>query len=189
VNRRTRTAYGAGSAGRRGRRSTSPSTLDNVCYVNRWTRARRCAASRAAERCAHARAPNGSREQLHDLRRLGCGTTIEEVMIWVLIALALIKVPIAALMLWLPFRSDEALRLPETPQPESSQENDDDGGQLRDTRPRSPRPRRGAHGPPPAAPARVRTPAFGRTHRNPMRVSSTRCRARSGTSTSPALHA
>jgi hypothetical protein len=89
--------------------------------------------------------------------------------LWMLIVLllGLIKLPIAALMLWLPFRNDEALRAGEPPG-----QSDDDGGTLTlpagplDPRPgpRSPngpiprRPRRGPHGsPPPPSPRRVRT--------------------------------
>jgi hypothetical protein len=75
-------------------------------------------------------------------------------MVIVLLA-ALIKLPIAGLMLWLPFRNDEAMRAPEPPD-----SPDEDGGSK--TLPRDPSlprsPRRGPHGtPPPPAPPRVRT--------------------------------
>jgi hypothetical protein len=84
---------------------------------------------------------------------------------WLVIALTLglIKLPIAALMLWLPFRNDEAVKAP----PPSEEGSDDDGG-LR-TRPHEPipfgthprRPRRGPHGGDAiAAPPRVRTTAL-----------------------------
>ena len=33
--------------------------------------------------------------------------------LWILMLAALIKLPIAALMLWIPFRNDEAMRVPE----------------------------------------------------------------------------
>lgn len=86
--------------------------------------------------------------------------------LWMLIVmLALIKLPIAALMLWIPFRSDAALAV------EPPDRSDEDGGSRAlpagplDPRPRrplpsgpfSPRPRRGPHGsPPPPSPRRVR---------------------------------
>jgi hypothetical protein len=95
--------------------------------------------------------------------------------VWVLIALfGLIKLPLAALMLWLPFRDDAAMRVQEASGPA-----EDDGGSRtlpgspRGPRPRWPvprrpsphaaggpaRPRRGdrACTPPPRAPRRVRT--------------------------------
>ncbi len=34
---------------------------------------------------------------------------------WIVLLAAVIKVPIAALMLWIPFRNDEAMRAPEAP--------------------------------------------------------------------------
>ena len=81
---------------------------------------------------------------------------------WLVIALVLglIKLPIAALMLWLPFRDDDAVKAP----PPSEDGSDDDGG-LR-TLPHGPRPfgvrprrpRRGPHGGDAApSPPRVRT--------------------------------
>jgi hypothetical protein len=89
---------------------------------------------------------------------------------WLLIlGFGLIKLPIALVMLWLPFRSDEAMRAPD----ESESSDEDDGGSK--TLPGAPRrpsphrphprpgrrgpraPRRGPHGAPsPAAPARSR---------------------------------
>jgi hypothetical protein len=90
--------------------------------------------------------------------------------LWTLIALlALIKLPIAALMLWIPFRNDAAMNAQEPPE-----QSDDDGGTRAmpagplDPRPRRPLPsgprprptRRGPHGtPPPPSPPRVRTAA------------------------------
>jgi hypothetical protein len=101
--------------------------------------------------------------------------------LWTLIALlALIKVPIAAMMLWIPFRDDAAMRVADAP---GSQ--DDDGGSHatpagpldphpRRPLPRGPRsrsPRRGPHGcPPPPSPRRVRAAASAPTRR--VRVSS-----------------
>jgi hypothetical protein len=86
--------------------------------------------------------------------------------LWLVIVLALgvIKLPIAALMLWLPFRDDEALKAP----PPSAEADDDGGSSYAPPRPHGPRPRgvpphrprRGPHGgdaaPPPL---RVRPPA------------------------------
>jgi hypothetical protein len=86
--------------------------------------------------------------------------------IWILLVTTLvIKLPIVALMLWMPFRDDEAMKAPENPG--SSEE---DGGSKalpagpldphpRPTRPFLPRwPRRGPHGAPPSpAPKRIRT--------------------------------
>jgi len=87
--------------------------------------------------------------------------------LWMLIMLlALIKLPIAALMLWIPFRNDAAMNTVEPPD-----RRDDDGGSRAlpagplDPRPRRPlpsgpfprSPRRGPHGsPPPPSPRRVR---------------------------------
>jgi hypothetical protein len=102
---------------------------------------------------------------------------------WIVLLLALIKLPIAALMLWLPFRNDEAMNAPK-----SAGASDDDGGSRtlpgspRQPGPRRPsrdprlpgrspdrgprpgsgatRPRRDPHGAPaPPAPRRVRTAA------------------------------
>ncbi len=84
--------------------------------------------------------------------------------LWMLIVIlaTLIKLPIAGLLLWMPFRNDEAMRMPEAPD-----SSDDDGGSKTlpggstDPHPRAPHPRsprRGPHGsPPPPAPRRVRT--------------------------------
>jgi hypothetical protein len=81
--------------------------------------------------------------------------------LWMLIALlGLLKLPFVALMLWLPFRSDEAMNA--RGYPDSSE---DDGGSKTfpggNPHPRPPlprRPRRGPHGAPsPPAPRRVRT--------------------------------
>lgn len=83
--------------------------------------------------------------------------------VWILLLVSLIKLPIAGLMLWVPFRNDEAMRAPD---PSDSSEEDGGshalpGGPL-DPHPRAPfprRPRRGPHGSPcPPAPRRVRTP-------------------------------
>lgn len=89
--------------------------------------------------------------------------------IWlVFLALVLIKMPIAAYMLWVPFRSDAAL---ESHAPEESSGSDgaeeDDGGSRtrpdgfrRHRRPRGPMgPRRGPHGGGATpAPPRIRAP-------------------------------
>jgi hypothetical protein len=88
--------------------------------------------------------------------------------LWTLIVmLALIKLPIAAMMLWIPFRNDAAMNIGDPP----DRSSDDDGGSRTlpagplDPRPRRPvpggpfprRPRRGPHAsPPPPSPRRVR---------------------------------
>jgi len=85
----------------------------------------------------------------------------------------LIKLPVAALMLWLPFRYDESMRSPDVP--DSSEEDGGSkalpGGPL-DPHPRSPLPRlprRGPHGDPaPVSPRRIRTSA---KSARPVRVS------------------
>ncbi|MGP8241502.1 MAG: hypothetical protein ACLQQB_07025 [Solirubrobacteraceae bacterium] len=82
--------------------------------------------------------------------------------VWIVLLVALIKLPLAAMMLWIPFRNDEAMRAPDVPG--SSEENGGSkalpGGPL-DPHPRVPLPRgprRGPHGSPtPASPPRVRT--------------------------------
>jgi hypothetical protein len=102
--------------------------------------------------------------------------------LWMLIVLlGLIKLPIAALMLWLPFRNDEATRASEPP----DQSAEDDGGSRvlpagpLNPRPRRPAPsgptprppRRGPHGsPPPSSPRRIRTPARSTRPVRPVRV-------------------
>ena len=82
--------------------------------------------------------------------------------LWILMVAALIKLPIAALMLWIPFHNDAAVRAPE-----GSDSNEEDGGSRAlpagplDPHPRGPLPhlpRRGPHGAPgPSPPPRVRT--------------------------------
>jgi hypothetical protein len=82
--------------------------------------------------------------------------------VWILLLFALIKLPLAGLMLWIPFRNDEAMR-----SPDASDSSEEDGGSRAlpggplDPHPRMPRPhtpRRGPHGSPsPPAPLRVRT--------------------------------
>jgi len=76
--------------------------------------------------------------------------------VWVLILAALIKLPIAALMLWIPFRNDPAMISPEASDP-----SEEDGGSRAlpggplDRHPRGPLPRlprRGPHGSPSAPP-------------------------------------
>jgi hypothetical protein len=85
--------------------------------------------------------------------------------LWLLLTLmGLIKLLIASLMLWLPFRSDAAMSALED---ESRPGEDEDGGSKTlpgfpsEPHPRLPlpnRPRRGPHGSPsPGSPARVRT--------------------------------
>lgn len=97
--------------------------------------------------------------------------------VWVIMLAALVKIPIAGLMLWIPYRNDQALTAPDVP--DSSSEEDGGskvlpGGPL-DPHPRAPhprRPRRGPHGSPsPTAPSRVRTPAARPRPIQPQRVS------------------
>jgi hypothetical protein len=85
---------------------------------------------------------------------------------WVFLAVVLIKLPIAALLLWIPFRSDAALE--SLPAAELDPPGEDEGGSKmlpgdfrRHWRPRGPvhgrGPRRGPHGgSAPPSPARVR---------------------------------
>lgn len=88
--------------------------------------------------------------------------------VWMVLLAAVIKLPIAGLLLWLPYRYDEAAHAPELP--DSSSEEDGGskalpGGPL-DPHPRTPlprRPRRGPHGSPsPPSPPRLRRPARAR---------------------------
>jgi hypothetical protein len=97
--------------------------------------------------------------------------------LWIMFAAALVKIPLAGLMLWIPFRNDEAMRAPDVPD-----SSDEDGGSKalpagpRNPHPRSPRPRsprRGPHGSPsPGSPRRVRSISRMRSRRRaPLRVS------------------
>jgi hypothetical protein len=82
--------------------------------------------------------------------------------LWILMLVALVKIPLAGLMFWLPARYDEAMRAPDVG--DSSEEDGGSkalpGGPL-DPHPRAPLPhgpRRGPHGSPaPPSPSRVRT--------------------------------
>jgi hypothetical protein len=89
--------------------------------------------------------------------------------LWMLLVLlGLLKLPFVALMLWMPFRHDEAMRAPAVADdPDPSDSSDEDGGSRalpagpRDPHPRMPLPRfprRDPHGSPALpAPARIRT--------------------------------
>jgi hypothetical protein len=98
----------------------------------------------------------------------------------VLLAIGLIKIPVAALMLWIPFRSDAALQsLPPAESPAADSPGEDDGGsktlpgtgRVGPHRPRAPLGGRGPRRGPPgctaggrlASPARVRTARRGAT--------------------------
>ena len=82
--------------------------------------------------------------------------------VWIMMLAALVKLPIAGLMLWIPFRNDEAMN-----SGDASDSSEEDGGSKAlpggplDPHPRAPmprRPRRGPHGSPsPPSPPRVRT--------------------------------
>jgi hypothetical protein len=99
--------------------------------------------------------------------------------LWILLFAALIKIPLAGLMLWVPFRYDESMAAPDV----SDSSSEDDGGSKAlpggplDPHPRTPRPptprprrpRRGPHGSPsPPSPPRVRSTAH--RHARPLRV-------------------
>jgi hypothetical protein len=95
--------------------------------------------------------------------------------VWVLLLATLIKLPLAGLMLWIPYRYDESMRSPE----EATDSPEEDGGTKAlpggplNPHPRQPRPRKprrgGPHGSPALpAPPRVRTRA---TSKLPARVS------------------
>ncbi len=89
--------------------------------------------------------------------------------LWILFFAALIKIPLAGLMLWIPYRFDESQNV-SNDLPDSSEE---DGGSKAlpasplDPRPRAPHPRgprprsprRGPHGSPTPPPRRIRTSA------------------------------
>jgi hypothetical protein len=82
---------------------------------------------------------------------------------WIVLLAGLIKLPIAALMFWIPFRYDEATQAPDV-----SDSSEEDGGSKAlpagplNPHPHSPlprHPRRGPHGSPsPSPPPRVRKP-------------------------------
>jgi hypothetical protein len=84
--------------------------------------------------------------------------------LWLLLTLmGLVKLLVASLMLWLPFRSDSAMSALED---KDRSDSDDEGGSKTlwsppsDPHPRRPLPhlpRRGPHGSPSPSPARVRT--------------------------------
>jgi hypothetical protein len=86
----------------------------------------------------------------------------DEMPLWVLLLLmGLIKVPIAALMLWIPLRSDDAMNAYQDDAQRSVDEGDGGSGVLsQDPHPHRPAPsgpRRGPHGsPPPPSPRRIR---------------------------------
>jgi len=85
--------------------------------------------------------------------------------VWILLFATLIKLPLAGLLLWIPFRNDEAMQARDIP---DSSDSEEDGGSKAlpggpsDPHPRTPlprTPRRGPHGSPaPPAPRRARTP-------------------------------
>jgi hypothetical protein len=93
--------------------------------------------------------------------------------VWILLLAGLVKLPLAGLMLWIPFRYDETIKTPDLP--DSSEEDGGSkalpGGPL-DPHPRMPLPRgprRGPHhgSPAPPSPPRVRT---GARSRRPVRI-------------------
>jgi hypothetical protein len=92
---------------------------------------------------------------------------------WIIFFAALVKIPVAALMLWIPYHYDESAEVPDV-----SDSSEEDGGSKAlpggplDPHPRAPgphKPRRGPHGSPsPPSPPRVRT---GTVATRPLRVS------------------
>jgi hypothetical protein len=86
--------------------------------------------------------------------------------IWIFIGIvALLKLPLAAVMLWYPFRKERLESQVENEGPQAEEGDDGDGGGG-PTRPRLPAPRRGPHNePPPPSPARVRLPWSSRLRR------------------------
>jgi hypothetical protein len=88
--------------------------------------------------------------------------------LWMLfVLLGLIKLPFVGLMLWMPFRNDEALRSPDLVTDASDSSEEDGGSPTLAAGPLNPHPRmplprsprRDPHGSPGVpAPARVRTP-------------------------------
>ncbi len=94
--------------------------------------------------------------------------------LWLLILLfGLIKLPLAAVMLWIPFRHDEAMRVPGDTRSDESESEDDGGSRTLPGGPHTPHPhrpfprpphvpgggaRRDPHGTPsPPSPPRIRT--------------------------------
>jgi hypothetical protein len=102
----------------------------------------------------------------------------------VIVLLGLVKLPVAALMLWIPFRDDQMTSvLSATAEDDGASDSEEDGGSMAlgasplDPHPRSPRPRprrRGPHGPgtPCPSPPRIRHPAV------PARIRTTMTPAR-----------
>lgn len=104
-------------------------------------------------------------EANHPVSRSSIGGAMSLWMLFVL--LGLIKLPFVGLMLWMPFRNDEAMRAADAQ--DASDSSEEDGGSHtlpagpRDPHPRMPLPRsprhRDPHGSPALpAPARIRTP-------------------------------
>jgi hypothetical protein len=96
---------------------------------------------------------------------------------WIVLLAGLIKLPIAALMLWIPFRYDDSMNAVE----DASDSSEEDGGSNAlpggplDPHPRAPlprRPRRGPHGSPapPSPPRSRRTARTARPLRSGQRV-------------------
>jgi len=81
---------------------------------------------------------------------------LESLAIWIFIGVVVaIKLPLAAIMLWWPFRDEKLADQAESNEPPDS--DGDDGGPGGPRRPKFPSPRRGPHREqPPAAPPRVR---------------------------------
>ena len=87
--------------------------------------------------------------------------------VWIVMLAGLIKLPIAGLMLWIPFRYDESMQVQDGQDTQDSSEEDGGSKALPagplDPHPRAPlprKPRRGPHGSPALpSPPRVRTAA------------------------------
>jgi hypothetical protein len=97
----------------------------------------------------------------------------------VIVLLGLVKLPVAALMLWIPFREDQAMKVGAAGAATdgAGDSEEDDGGSIaqaaspRDPHPRSPLPRprrRGPHGSgAPPSPRRLRRPAVSAARLSP----------------------
>jgi hypothetical protein len=109
---------------------------------------------------------------------------------WMLIVvLGLLKLPIAGLMLWIPFHNDHTGEVAGAQENGESGASEDEGGSMAlpssplDPHPQSPRPRprtRGPQGcgPRPPSPARVRRPARARALRTRMAPATAPSRSR-----------
>lgn len=150
-----------------------PSTPDNVCYVNRSGRFAAQAAAPVCVCCPTFWACPGKPGVV-------VASKIEMSLWMLLLLLAVVKVPLAALLLWIPLRSDEAMSARQEAQREPGSDEGDGGSRTLGEDPRTPHPRRplpvgprrGPHGSP-ARPSRRgtrHTPRRGAPRRVPERA-------------------